>query len=63
MCIGQVGYFCVSVRVKKKSMVGKDVFLRMKETGAGLDMFEVEEGENSTWMGQQTKTIVGRLPT
>ncbi len=53
----------MSVQVKKKSMVGKDVFSRMKETGAGLDMFEVGEGENSKWMGRQTKKSVDHLPT
>ena len=47
----------------KKTMVGKGVFLARKETRARLGRIEVGGGENSKWMGQQTKKSVGRLPT
>ena len=47
----------------KKSMVGKGVFLMRKETRTRLGRIEVGGGENSKWMGQQTKKSVGRLPT
>jgi hypothetical protein len=44
-------------------MVGKGVFLKRKETRARLGRIEVGGGENSKWMGRQTKKSVGRLPT
>ena len=39
----------------KKTMVGKGVFLKRKKTRARLGRIEVGGGENSKWMGQQTK--------
>ena len=54
---------CICPGFKKKTMVGKGVFLTRKETRARLGRIEVEGGENSKWMGQQTKKSVGRLPT
>ena len=47
----------------KKTMVGKGAFLKRKETRARLGRIEVGGGENSKWMGRQTKKSVGRLPT
>ena len=44
-------------------MVGKGMFLTRKETRARLGRIEVGGGENSKWMGLQTKKSVGRLPT
>ena len=46
----RVGYCHVSVRVKKKTMVGKGVFLTRKETRVRLDRIEVRGEENSKWM-------------
>ena len=46
----------------KRLMVGKGVFLARKETRARLGRIEVGGGENSKFMGQQTKMSVGRLP-
>ena len=48
---------------KKKTMVGKGVFLTRKETKARLGRIEVGGGQNSKCMGRQTKKSVGRLPT
>ena len=47
----------------RKTMVGKGVFLKRKETRARLGRIEVAGEENSKWMGQQTKKSVDRLPT
>ena len=59
----RVGYFHVSVRVKKKTMVVKGVFLTRKETRVRLGRIEVGGEENSKWMGRQMKKSVDRLPT
>ena len=50
----RVGYFRVSVRVKKTAMVEKGAFLTRKETRARLGRIEVGGGGNSKWMGRQT---------
>ena len=59
----RVGYFLYLSGFLKNTMVGKGVFLTRKETGATLGRIEVGGGENSRWMGRQTKKSVGRLPT
>ena len=59
----RVSYFRVSVRDFSKSMEGKDVFLRRRETKVMLDRIEVQVGENSKWMGLQMKMSVGHLQT
>ena len=41
--------------LKKKTMVGKGVFLTRKETRARLGRIEVGGGENSKWMGRKRK--------
>ena len=59
----RVSYFRVSVREFSKSMKGKDVFLRRRETKVRSDRIEVQVGENSKWMGLQMKMSVGHLQT
>ena len=54
---------CICPGILKKTMVGKGVFLTRKETRARLGRIKVAGGENSKWMGRQTKKSVGRLPT
>ena len=41
----------------QKTMVGKGVFLKRKETRARLGRIEVGGGEHSKWMERQTKTL------
>ena len=59
----RVGYFHVSVRFKKKTMVGKGALLMRKETTESLGRIEVGGEENSKWMGRQTKKSVDRFQT
>ena len=57
----RVGYFHVSVRVKKKTVMGKGVFLTRKEKRARLGRIEVGGEENSKWMGRQMQKSVSAV--
>ena len=51
----RIGYSMYLSGFLQNTMVAKGVFLTRKETRARLGRIEVGGGENSKWMGRQTK--------